>query len=56
MLDSSGELDSRGRGLLRIIDRKANVTELYVNHDSVWVEASVLESSVYSQAAGVQQV
>lgn len=31
-------LDEAGKPTLRIIDRVANMTELYVDGDSVWVE------------------
>ena len=33
-----GALDETNKPTLRIIDRVANMTELYVDGDSVWVE------------------
>ncbi len=56
MLNHDLGVDSRGRGRLILIDRKKNMCELYVDHDSVWVETARLESEVYANAPGVAQV
>lgn len=45
-----------GSRRLSIIDRKTALTELYVDHDSVWVQSSRLEGEVYSKCPLVSQV
>jgi long-chain acyl-CoA synthetase len=51
-----GKLDDDGNPTLRIIDRVANMTELYINGDSVWVEQARLEAEVYANAAAADRI
>jgi fatty acid CoA ligase FadD9 len=45
-----------GRGQLRIIDRRNNLLELYINGDSIWIAPGKLEENVYRLTNGVEQV
>ena len=49
-------MDDDGRPTLRILDRVSNMTELYVDGDSLWVEQARLECEVYGRSSAVHQV